>query len=121
VTLDDIDSRFKRWKEAVATKIGKGKSKGPETATLLISVFEPEVGSFSPEKSSRGKRGTAPSVQSESDISDDVAAVREAIEAGVLPKMIQTGSSGSYFARTKDGMIRGVFKPSDEEPYGNLK
>ncbi|PWN21075.1 hypothetical protein BCV69DRAFT_236692, partial [Microstroma glucosiphilum] len=49
-----------------------------------------------------------------------VAAVREAIEEGILPKMIQTGSSGSYFARSKDGMYKGVFKPSDEEPYGNL-
>lgn len=121
VTPDDIDSRFKRWKEAVAVKIGKGKGKAPETASLLISVFEPEASPLSREKSSRGRRGSPALVESASDISDDVAAVREAIQAGVLPKMIQTGSSGSYFARRKDGAFMGVFKPSDEEPYGNLK
>jgi hypothetical protein len=38
--------------------------------------------------------------------------------------MITKGSSGSYFARTKNEMGRvhtvAVFKPKDEEPYGRL-
>lgn len=67
-----------------------------------------------------------------------------ALRHGVNPKMIQTGSSGSYFIQTcldangnvtsassppdafaeaiKEKRIRtvAVFKPNDEEPYGNL-
>ena len=30
------------------------------------------------------------------------------------------GSSGSYFCRDRFGKIVGVFKPKNEEPYGNL-
>ncbi|VDK20893.1 unnamed protein product [Anisakis simplex] len=42
---------------------------------------------------------------------------QQAIEAGVNPTLITTGSSGSYFVRNKDGENIGVFKPRDEEPF----
>ena len=46
--------------------------------------------------------------------------VREAIRVGVNPIRIKQGSSGSYFVRNKNGEIVAVFKPKNEEPYGNL-
>eukprot|EP00045_Choanoeca_perplexa_P010688 m.109941 g.109941 ORF g.109941 m.109941 type:complete len:432 (+) comp15358_c0_seq1:172-1467(+) len=49
-----------------------------------------------------------------------IASVEEAIAAGVQPQLIVQGSSGSYFCRNKDNEIVGVFKPKDEEPYGEL-
>jgi hypothetical protein len=33
---------------------------------------------------------------------------------------IEQGSSGSYFCRDPESHIVGVFKPKNEEPYGNL-
>lgn len=49
-----------------------------------------------------------------------VAAVEEAIAAGVQPQLITAGSSGSYFARDKTGRKVAVFKPKDEEPFAEL-
>ncbi|KAF9348613.1 phosphatidyl inositol kinase [Mortierella sp. NVP85] len=49
-----------------------------------------------------------------------VDSVKEAIKVGIQPERIAQGSSGSYFCRTKDGRKVGVFKPKNEEPYGQL-
>ncbi|MGH0116698.1 UNVERIFIED_CONTAM: hypothetical protein FKN15_021246 [Acipenser sinensis] len=43
-----------------------------------------------------------------------------AIEAGIFPERIYQGSSGSYFVKDLQGKIIGVFKPKNEEPYGQL-
>lgn len=53
-----------------------------------------------------------------------VGRVQDAISSGVNPRMIAVGTSGSYFVYEQgdhDHIIAGVFKPMDEEPYGNLK
>ncbi|KAF9178817.1 phosphatidyl inositol kinase [Haplosporangium sp. Z 767] len=49
-----------------------------------------------------------------------VDSVKEAIRSGIQPLRIAQGSSGSYFCRNADGKIVGVFKPKNEEPYGQL-
>ncbi|KAF9136312.1 phosphatidyl inositol kinase [Mortierella sp. 14UC] len=49
-----------------------------------------------------------------------VDSVKEAIHSGIQPLRIAQGSSGSYFCRNIDGKIVGVFKPKNEEPYGQL-
>ncbi|KAI9221334.1 phosphatidylinositol 3 and 4-kinase-domain-containing protein, partial [Blastocladiella britannica] len=49
-----------------------------------------------------------------------VDSVRDAIQEDAQPMRIGQGSSGSYFCRNTDGQILGVFKPKDEEPYGEL-
>lgn len=50
-----------------------------------------------------------------------IASAEQAIENGIYPERIYQGSSGSYFVKSPDGVKRiGVFKPKDEEPYGNL-
>jgi hypothetical protein len=46
--------------------------------------------------------------------------VRTAIESNMQPTRISQGSSGSYFCRNSSGKIVGVFKPKNEEPYGQL-
>ncbi|KAK6487444.1 phosphatidylinositol 4-kinase type 2-alpha isoform X1 [Huso huso] len=43
-----------------------------------------------------------------------------AIEAEIFPERIYQGSSGSYFVKDLQGKIIGVFKPKNEEPYGQL-
>jgi len=50
-----------------------------------------------------------------------VMSIESAIEDGHLPKLISQGSSGSYFCTGgEDGATLGVFKPKDEEPYGEF-
>eukprot|EP00038_Savillea_parva_P018592 m.24421 g.24421 ORF g.24421 m.24421 type:complete len:446 (+) comp4159_c0_seq1:284-1621(+) len=50
-----------------------------------------------------------------------VQSIESAIEDGHLPKLISQGSSGSYFCSGgEDGGILAVFKPKDEEPYGEF-
>ncbi|XP_069139975.1 phosphatidylinositol 4-kinase type 2-beta-like isoform X2 [Argopecten irradians] len=43
-----------------------------------------------------------------------------AIDAGTTPTLCQKGTSGCYFVRDRKGKTIGVFKPKDEEPYGQL-
>ncbi|XP_016361904.1 phosphatidylinositol 4-kinase type 2-alpha-like [Sinocyclocheilus anshuiensis] len=43
-----------------------------------------------------------------------------AIEEGNYPERIYQGSSGSYFVKDSAEKIIGVFKPKNEEPYGQL-
>ena len=54
-----------------------------------------------------------------------VSSVRDAMSTGLNPRMISLGTSGSYFVCDRgngdEPRVRGVFKPMDEEPYGNLK
>lgn len=115
VTTDDLDTRLHRWKEAVK-KMSKGKQRAKDEAEWLVSVFQDTNQISSTYSSDAVKRG-------DSELAADVYAVKQAIEQGVLPQMIQTGSSGSYFAKSCDPatgqrQIRGIFKPADEEPYG---
>jgi phosphatidylinositol 4-kinase type 2 len=49
-----------------------------------------------------------------------VRAIEIAIESEVYPEIISQGSSGSYFAKKKNGDIVGVFKPRNEEPYAMM-
>ncbi|XDV15800.1 hypothetical protein PO909_015798 [Leuciscus waleckii] len=43
-----------------------------------------------------------------------------AIEEGIYPERIYQGSSGSYFVKDSTGKVIGVYKPKNEEPYGQL-
>lgn len=125
--LGDIDSRFKRWKEAVAQRMRKGKFKASDEPEVLVSVFDGLAQKQQHHHAASPEADVAPAPQPLTDeqLARDVEAVRQAIEEGLPPKMIQTGSSGSYFARRRSAssgqpVTCGVFKPSDEEPYGNL-
>ncbi|KAI9760389.1 MAG: hypothetical protein M4579_001685 [Chaenotheca gracillima] len=125
VDIKAINARLEKWAEEIASKfkIGKVKGKSEEEERLEIhhSVFQPPDGM---------RPATAETLDAEShdnsgdritkiDFDDVIESVRKAIDAGVHPKMISQGSSGSYFARNKDGLVVGVFKPKDEEPYAS--
>ncbi|XP_052227225.1 phosphatidylinositol 4-kinase type 2-beta-like isoform X2 [Dreissena polymorpha] len=43
-----------------------------------------------------------------------------ALDLGQKPKLSEKGSSGCYFVYNRLGKIIAVFKPKDEEPYGQL-
>jgi phosphatidylinositol 4-kinase type 2 len=49
-----------------------------------------------------------------------VESCQRAIDRNIHPIRISQGSSGSYFVRDESGKVVGVFKPKDEEPYGQL-
>lgn len=51
---------------------------------------------------------------------DLVKQAEEAIVYNVFPERISQGSSGSYFVKNREAKTIGVFKPKDEEPYGQL-
>ncbi|CAO1616106.1 unnamed protein product [Parajaminaea phylloscopi] len=118
IERDDIESRWRRWKQRVT----KGKQRASDRPEWLISVFQ---GSEQAHDRERTVAAESYVRSSDAHIAQEVEGVRSAIEEGIHPRMIQTGSSGSYFAKRRDpstGKLRvsGVFKPSDEEPYGNL-
>lgn len=97
--------------------------RGASPADFVISVFEPARGG---KISNAGKRPVRATLMQVNDIPffRMVVEVERSIEEGVQPRMISVGTSGSYFVYVKDGgstRIAGVFKPMDEEPYGNLK
>ncbi|XP_053406741.1 phosphatidylinositol 4-kinase type 2-alpha-like isoform X1 [Mercenaria mercenaria] len=51
---------------------------------------------------------------------DIVRQAEDAIEFGHYPERIYQGSSGSYFVKDTKNKTIAVFKPKDEEPYGQL-
>lgn len=48
-----------------------------------------------------------------------IQSVQAAIDQGIYPLLIAKGSSGSYFCRNEQGVIVGIFKPKNEEPYAS--
>eukprot|EP00043_Microstomoeca_roanoka_P009898 m.94367 g.94367 ORF g.94367 m.94367 type:complete len:406 (+) comp14725_c0_seq1:192-1409(+) len=62
----------------------------------------------------------SPTTRQDSAFAYMIASVEQAIADGILPQMILQGSSGSYFCRNTSNEIVGVFKPKNEEPYGNM-
>lgn len=89
---------------------------GAKPADYVISVFEPEHGGQS--------AYAGDSLVDDSAFYQMVENIRASIDEGIQPRMISVGTSGSYFVRVRerdDTRIVGVFKPMDEEPYGNLK
>lgn len=90
--------------------------RGDAPADYVISLFEPAADGRSA-YAATGGADDAPFYR----LADEI---RASIDAGVQPQRIALGSSGSYFVRVRRGdalCTVGVFKPLDEEPYGNLK
>jgi len=124
VDIKAINARLEKWAEEIASKFKISKVKGKtqeEQLEIHHSVFQPPDGM---------RPATAETLASDSvetqrggmtkmEFDDVVESVKVAIELGVHPKMISQGSSGSYFARNSEGMVVGVFKPKDEEPYAS--
>ncbi|KAG8015192.1 Phosphatidylinositol 4-kinase type 2-alpha [Nibea albiflora] len=71
-------------------------------------------------------RGSSPREPHRNEFPEDpefreiIRKAERAIEEGIYPERIYQGSSGSYFVKDSQGKIIGVFKPKNEEPYGQL-
>ncbi|KAJ8001539.1 hypothetical protein DPEC_G00170540 [Dallia pectoralis] len=71
-------------------------------------------------------RGNSPREAHRNDFPEDpefreiIRKAERAIDEGIYPERIYQGSSGSYFVKDSHGKIIGVFKPKNEEPYGQL-
>ncbi|KAI4621747.1 hypothetical protein J4E80_004119 [Alternaria sp. BMP 0032] len=123
VDIKAINARFERWADEIAQKFKIKKQKDSsdeETLEIHHSVFQ------APDWV---RPATAESLTFDYDVPSDrltklefddiVESVRTAIDMDVHPLLITQGSSGSYFARTTQGKVVGVFKPKDEEPYAS--
>ncbi|OAX42520.1 hypothetical protein K503DRAFT_766700 [Rhizopogon vinicolor AM-OR11-026] len=126
IDLRKLDNAFKRWTESIAQKV-KRKKKVEDYSRKEIwqSISEPCAPPFAVGNGSEftGKTLDHKPPMTQAAFDNLAQSVRNAISAGIHPKMITKGSSGSYFARAKvDGRIQtvAVFKPKDEEPYGRL-
>ncbi|KAF3903068.1 hypothetical protein ABW21_db0201342 [Orbilia brochopaga] len=121
VDIKAINNRLEKWAEEIASKFKrKGKSKrlnGEKRLEIYYSVFVPPEGMRA---LTMEYTGYPEPVYSRREFEDVVDSVKYAIGRGVHPKLISQGSSGSYFAKNSSGKTVGVFKPKDEEPYGNL-
>lgn len=142
----DFDARFRKWKAAVARKF-RGKARREAKPSLLVTHFDGLGRAQSVLAAKRADALRQPLHEATSmtsaEFRQQVNQVKHAITKGVYPKMITTGSSGSYFVRViADSSSSSsssqasdsnapppsqaalttvaVFKPKDEEPYGNL-
>ena len=146
----DFDARFKKWKAAVAAKFRRSRTSRPDHPSLLVTLFDgidraaPHILVMTEEhKRLPQKPQSEATSMTRSEFDRQVQQVKAAITHGIYPKMITTGSSGSYFVRIPSDpeLLLGlnhataipaaapltiktttvaVFKPKDEEPYGNL-
>ncbi|GAM84555.1 hypothetical protein ANO11243_025510 [Dothideomycetidae sp. 11243] len=125
VDIKAINARLEKWAEEIAHKFKirkvTGKTTEEEHLEIHHSVFQApdwirpatsEGLAAYPDTSDRDR-------VSKLEFDNVIESVKVAIEQGIHPKLISQGSSGSYFARTSDGKVVGVFKPKDEEPYAN--
>ncbi|KAK9764913.1 Phosphatidylinositol 4-kinase LSB6 [Basidiobolus ranarum] len=95
----------------------KRRSVGPKRERLRVdSVVQLGLDSTK-ELSNKKCRPTGPINPRFSEV---IKSVKNAINSNVHPIRIVQGSSGSYFCLRLDGKKVGVFKPKNEEPYGQL-
>jgi len=69
---------------------------------------------------SRGESDFINHFPDDRDFQEVVRQAERAIDQGVYPTRIAQGSSGSYFVKDENRATIGVFKPKNEEPYGQL-
>ncbi|GJE94494.1 hypothetical protein PsYK624_106640 [Phanerochaete sordida] len=124
IDLSKLDHAFKRWTESIAQKVKrKKKVEDKSRKEIWHSVFAPQVEKVLVDNDIPIKTLDHKPPMTHADFQKLVEAVKDAIADGIHPKMISKGSSGSYFARARsDGKVQtvAVFKPKDEEPYGDL-
>lgn len=113
--VKDIRDKFQQYRAGRRSRLLQDI---PHLNQIYYSVFKslPSLSTFHMPR--EGCTATGPISQSQFDAIVD--SVVDAIDAGVAPKLISQGSSGSYFMYDANGKIVGVFKPKDEEPYGPL-
>lgn len=123
VDIKAINARLERWADEIASKFKIRKDRGisnEEPLEIQHSVFQaPDWIRPADAETLATQYDDSHTRLSKEEFDALVESVRVAIEQGIHPKLISQGSSGSYFARTSEGTIVGVFKPKDEEPYAS--
>ncbi|KAI0341916.1 hypothetical protein BDW22DRAFT_1331270 [Trametopsis cervina] len=124
IDLSKLDTAFKRWTESITQKVKRRKKVDDKSRKeIWHSVFAPHIEVTYVDDTPPKTLDHKPPMSKVDFRINVVEPVKDAIADGIHPKMITKGSSGSYFARAKvDGKVQtvAVFKPKDEEPYGNL-
>ena len=116
VDLKQINARLQDWFAKIKSKqSGYNKDFDRFAAEIHSSVFTPTI----PPTLHESQLGVSKSMTSEQ-FDSVIDGVRDAINAGIQPRLVTKGSSGSYFALNKEQRIVGIFKPKNEEPYGQL-
>lgn len=116
VDLKQINARLQDWFAKIKTRQpGSSKDFDRFAAEIHSSVFTPRIPSTLPEESL-----TCTKSMTTNQFDSVIDSVREAISTGIQPRLVTKGSSGSYFALNKQHKIVGIFKPKNEEPYGQL-
>ncbi|KAF1811494.1 phosphatidylinositol 4-kinase type 2-alpha [Eremomyces bilateralis CBS 781.70] len=123
VDIKAINARLERWADEIASKFKIRKDRGTlneEPLEIQHSVFQAPDWIRPADAETLETQYDDSNTRVSKEVFDGaVESVQIAIEQGVHPKLISQGSSGSYFARTAEGEIVGVFKPKDEEPYAS--
>lgn len=118
VDLKQINARLQDWFAKIKTKqSGSGSKKEFDkfAAEIHSSVFTPVIlATLSDDALSTTKSMTP------AQFDRVIDSVRDAISTGVHPRLVTKGSSGSYFALNRQHKVVGIFKPKNEEPYGQL-
>ncbi|CAG8444093.1 15316_t:CDS:2 [Funneliformis caledonium] len=122
-SIDDNSSAHRTDRSAwsqFSKKLGlKGKEKLDKTELeIYSSVFIPTLQDWKPSAPPLTSNHKKPLTRQE--FIEIVDSVKSAISINIQPTRICQGSSGSYFCRNVEGNIVGVFKPKNEEPYGQL-
>ncbi len=117
IDIKAINARLERWADEITSKFNFRNKKGQDDPAREVyhSVFICPPG-YEPQQAEQEDEHGMSALQ----FDETVDGVRYAISQGIHPQMIRQGSSGSYFARDRDGRIVAVFKPKNEEPYGKL-
>ncbi|KAL8187490.1 UNVERIFIED_CONTAM: Phosphatidylinositol 4-kinase type 2-alpha [Gekko kuhli] len=103
---------------------GGGAERGARGAAGTGGVGQAQAqagsGSGSGTAVARGEREPRNEFPDDPEFAEVVRLAELASERGIYPERISQGSSGSYFVKDPQGKIIGVFKPKNEEPYGQL-
>ena len=110
VDLKQINARLQDWFAKIKSKQSHhADTLDRFTAEIHSSVFTPTVAHTLPQD--HGARTKAMSTEQFDKVIDSV---RDAIQAGIQPRLVTKGSSGSYFAIDRQQRVVGIFKPKKE-------
>ncbi|XP_028586391.1 phosphatidylinositol 4-kinase type 2-alpha isoform X1 [Podarcis muralis] len=101
---------------------GAGAERGARGAVGSAGAAQVQapVGLGAAAAAARGEREPRNEFPDDPEFAEVVRQSELASERGIYPERIYQGSSGSYFVKDPQGKIIGVFKPKNEEPYGQL-
>lgn len=119
VDLKQINAHLQDWFTKIKLKPSAKKDFDIFSAPIHSSVFTPQIPRDRDPSDLNESRPASKSI-STSQFEAVVDSVRDAIHSGIQPRLVTKGSSGSYFVLNKQHKTVGIFKPKNEEPYGQL-